>query len=269
MMQYPILRKKFHTLFLLFLSALLVAGLSLSVTSSAKASGGSQEGTVWNLNANGDVGSLFLSTPWFGGANDVPFSMGSVFGQGVQSQSEKLPDGTTRIHFVVLSIRPAGFADYFQVYHGIQSADGQSMSGTFQVYTGSKTYNFITHRLVYTYTMTPDTYAWSATFASNQQGDIGMGHFWSVGGQGANGVLLEAQIEALSYGWFANQPIIGVFPSTPSSCTACSMYFIRAASPDWTAMEIYQGVGNTAMHGSFVEFSQGSYQNEWIATYQG
>src|SRR5215469_13899926 len=102
-MQHPILKTKSHTLFLLFLSCLLAIGLSLSAFSSVKASGGIQDWNVWNLNANGSVDSLFLSPPWYGGANDVPFSTGSVFGQGVQSQSEKLPDGTTRIHFIVLS----------------------------------------------------------------------------------------------------------------------------------------------------------------------
>ncbi|GHO50364.1 hypothetical protein [Ktedonospora formicarum] len=270
MMLPHILTKRARFSLLLLLSFFLAVNFALSYSTTARASGGGRDENIWYLNANGYVDYLYLTLPWYGGENDVLFSSGSVFGQWVQSQAERQSDGTTRIDFIILSTRDSGYADYFNVYHGVQSADGQSMHGTFNVYTGSKTYYFPLRKYIYSYAMAPETHPWAATFVGMQNSSFETGHSWSLTSEGPNGTLDAAPVDALSFGWAVNQPIIGFIP-LPSSCDYCPMYFIRATSRDWTTMEIYQGYGGTTtMYGSFVEFSGDhslGYQNDWEATY--
>lgn len=259
---------------------------ALRPTHVAHASGGPcDDSECWDINANGFTGLLVFTSrtpPTTSNGNSTRDAYyGEVFfedqsGELILGYKVSQADGSVRVSFVRLGERSSGFADYFQVYTGIQSADGQSMSGTFQVYTGGIIFSQIEHRRFYGYTRDQQIYSWTATRSTSHLINVINRDLptWSLNANEFEGILQMYITYAVGLAF--GDGMIGKVLAHPDCSDGCGMYFVRATSTDFSTMQVYQGTcttspsGTTAV-GTFVEIAQGhsgtNYQ--WSATYQG
>ena len=186
-----------------------------------------------------------------------------------------------------LGLRP-NFPDYFQVYNGIESANGLSMAGTFRVYRG-----FIPSASspTYTYQQDPQVYTWTATLLNpGPYYPVTWTHAmrtWHLNGNGWPGSIryfLDGMIgtdqQLLVRGQVYDNGMVGAFPNldTVRCDSGCTVYFIRASSTDLSLLQVYVGsvwtLTSIPIRGSrtFVEIANGrstGISYSWNTTYLG
>lgn len=284
---------------LLLLCLLVISALTLSQTHPVRASGHGIDS--WLINANGPSNELDFfdqvqpSTLDGSSLHDVYY--GTLFDEGVMGYKVLQADGSMKVSFVRLESRSSSFADSFQIYTGIQSADRTSLSGTFRVYTGSivtiahYAHGILTFSSHYVYTRDPQIYSWGSTPSSNSSeyhnilnsGDV---QPLNITINGFLGTMIDLGPWSASAG-YPNRGLIysngfsggaiGYLPSTvycPPVEIVCQTYFVRATSLDFSTFQVYQGTFipsslGIAAQGTFVEISQGQSGNDspWSMSY--